>query len=122
VSEPIDPELVLLLEPVPIEDPLPVALPLVLGVLEVLEPVVPPLVEPPVCAKAAPAASMEMTANRFHHVFMRSTLRLMEDVRRPPERTKLRLGAAKRNASARRSVGGWTLARAAADRMSAVGT
>jgi hypothetical protein len=60
-----------LVEPVPIDEPLPLVLGLpVLGV-----PVVPPLVEPPVCAKAAPAASIEMIANRFHHVFMRSTLR-----------------------------------------------
>ena len=97
-------------------------LPLVLGVLEVPEPVVPPLVEPPVCAKAAPAASMEMTANRFHHVFMRSTLRLTEDVRRPPEPTMLRLAAAKRNVPDPRSVGGWTLARATAEWMSDVET
>ena len=62
---------------------LPVPAP-VLGLPEVVPPLVPPLVEPPVCAKAAPAASMEIIANRFHHVFMRSTLRLREDVRRPP--------------------------------------
>jgi hypothetical protein len=75
VSEPIEPELVPLVEPVPIEEPLPLlVLPLVLGV-EPVVPVVPPLVEPPVCAKAAPAANMEMIANRFHHVFMRNTLR-----------------------------------------------
>jgi len=118
VSEPIDPELVPPLEPVlPIEDP-----PVLGLVLEPVLPVVPPLVDPPVCANAAPAASMEMTANRFHHVFMRSTLRLTEDVRRPPEPTKLRLGAAKRNGPGWRSVGGWTLALTAADRMSAVGT
>src|SRR6516165_6453181 len=89
-APPIDPEL--LLEPVPAEDPLVPGL-----VVEPVLPVVPPLVDPPVCANAAPAASMEMTANRFHHVFMRSTLRLTEDVRRPPEPTKLRLDAAKRN-------------------------
>jgi len=80
VSEPIEPELLPALEPVPAEDP--VELP-VLGAGRVVLPVVPPLVEP-VWAKAAPAASMEMNANRFHHVFMRSTLRLREDVRRPP--------------------------------------
>jgi hypothetical protein len=33
-----------------------------------LVPDVPPLVLPPVCANAAPAASIEITANRFHHV------------------------------------------------------
>jgi len=32
------------------------------------DPVVPPLVDPPDCAKAAPAASIEITATRFHHV------------------------------------------------------
>jgi hypothetical protein len=118
MSEPIDPELVPALEPVPAEDPLP----LVLGGFELPEPAVPPLVEPPVCAMAAPAASIEMTANRFHHVFMRSTLRLTEDVSRPPEAAKLRLAGAKRNGRSRRSVGGGTLARAIAERMSAVGT
>jgi hypothetical protein len=71
VSEPIEPEPVPLVEPVPIEEPL---LPLVPGVDVV--PLVPPLVEPPVWAKAAPAASIEMIANRFHHVFMSNTLRL----------------------------------------------
>ncbi|HEY1332820.1 MAG TPA: hypothetical protein VGF31_01110 [Myxococcaceae bacterium] len=72
MSEPIEPELVLPAEPDPIVEELPV--PLVLGVVPVV-PVVPPLVEPPVCAKAAPAASIEIIANRFHHVFMRNTLR-----------------------------------------------
>ena len=38
-------------------------------------PVVPPLVEPPVCANAAPAASIEITANRFHHVCIRNCSR-----------------------------------------------
>jgi len=77
VSEPIVPELLPAVEPVPAEDPV------VLPVLGEGEVVVPPLVEP-VWAKAAPAASMEMNANRFHHVFMRSALRLREDARRPP--------------------------------------
>jgi len=119
VSDPIEPELEPLLEPVPAEDPVPAP---VLGLPEVPLPVVPPLVEPPVCANAAPAASIEMTANRFHHVFMRSSLRLMEDVRRPPEPTKLRLGAAKRNGPPSRSAGGGAFARASAERMSDVGT
>jgi hypothetical protein len=118
----MDPELLPVLELPPMEDPLP----LVLGLPEVLEPVVPPLVEPPpvepVCANAAPAASIETIANRFHHVFMRSSLRLTEDVRRPPEPPNLRLRVAKRNGSPRRSVGGWTLVRAAAERLSGVGT
>ncbi len=35
----------------------------------VVSPVVPPLVVPPDWAKAAPAASIEITAKRFHHVF-----------------------------------------------------
>ena len=68
VSEPIDP-LVPMLEPLPlVAEPVP----LVLGVPEVLVPLVPPLVEPPVCAKAAPPASIEITAIRFHHLFIRS--------------------------------------------------
>jgi hypothetical protein len=70
VSEPIDPEL--LLEPVPMDEPLPAdpaeLPPVVPGELVLPLPVVPPLVEP-VWAKAAPAASIETTANRFHHVF-----------------------------------------------------
>ncbi|HEY1907100.1 MAG TPA: hypothetical protein VGG91_13725 [Myxococcaceae bacterium] len=70
MSEPIDPEL--LLEPVPIDEPLPAdpaePLPVVPGEVVLPLPVVPPLVEP-VWAKAAPAASIETTANRFHHVF-----------------------------------------------------
>jgi hypothetical protein len=78
VSEPIEPELVPLVEPVPIEEPL-LVLPLVLGD-EPVVPVVPPLVEPPVCAKAAPAANMEMIANRLNHVFMRNTLRFERTV------------------------------------------
>jgi hypothetical protein len=69
VSEPIDPALPL----EPVAEPLPAdpaeLLPVCPGegVLPV-EPVVPPLVDP-VWAKAAPAASIETTANRFHHVF-----------------------------------------------------
>ena len=62
-----------LLEPVPIVEPLPLVpdelLPVVPGVLVLPLPVVPPLVEPPDWAKAAPAASIETTANRFNHVF-----------------------------------------------------
>lgn len=69
MSEPIDPAL--LLEPVaaPLPALLPVELlPVVPGELVLPLPVVPPLVDP-VWAKAAPAASIETTANRFHHVF-----------------------------------------------------
>ena len=70
MSEPIDPEP--LVEPVPIDEPLPEVplelLPVVPGELVLPLPVVPPLVDP-VWAKAAPAASIETTANRFHHVF-----------------------------------------------------
>lgn len=110
VSEPIEPELVPLVEPVPIEEPL-LVLPLVLGD-EPVVPVVPPLVEPPVCAKAAPAANMEMIANRLNHVFMRNTLRLWEDGRRPPAARRLCPVGSKRHPPVRCSVGGWTLARA----------
>ena len=69
MSEPIDPALPL----VPVAAPLPALLPVepvpvVPGELVLPLPVVPPLVDP-VWAKAAPAASIETTANRFHHVF-----------------------------------------------------
>lgn len=52
-----------------VDEPLEVELP-VPGV-----PLVPPLVEPPVCANAAPAANIEITANRFHHVCIRNCSR-----------------------------------------------
>jgi hypothetical protein len=67
-DEPV-PVVPVVLEPVPI-DPDPVLEPLCVDVpVELVpEPVVPPLVEP-VWANAAPAASIETTANRFHHVF-----------------------------------------------------
>ena len=74
MSEPIDPAL---LEPLPMDEPLPAdpaELPVVPGELVLPLPVVPPLVEP-VWAKAAPAASIETTANRFHHVCMRKDSR-----------------------------------------------
>jgi hypothetical protein len=63
-----------LLEPV---EPYPLVLEPVLPVLPVLPglPVVPPLVVPPDCANAAPAASIEIIANRFHHVCMRKRSR-----------------------------------------------
>ena len=50
-------------EPLDVELPVPVV------------PLVPPLVDPPVCANAAPAASIEITATRFHHVFIRNRSR-----------------------------------------------
>jgi len=74
VSEPIDPALVPPEPYVEPAEPVPAApvepLPLVLWplVLWPVLPVVPPLVEP-VWANATPAPSIEISANRFHHVF-----------------------------------------------------
>jgi hypothetical protein len=69
VSEPIDPALPVepVAAPLPAEEPAEL-LPVCPGELVLPLPVVPPLVEP-VWANAAPAASIETTANRFHHVF-----------------------------------------------------
>ena len=53
----MEPELPFIESELPVDEPL------------VPEPVVPPLVVPPDWANAAPAASIEITAKRFHHVF-----------------------------------------------------
>jgi hypothetical protein len=47
------------------------------------DPVVPPLVDPPDCAKAAPAASIEITATRFHHVLCMPNCSIHGGPRRP---------------------------------------